>query len=254
MINRPRAPLSSPSRFRAAALPPLPRARAQVTATSVIARASAESYGNWTGVGDAPPPCAIGVDLTATAPDEAAAFGQFQVGLSGRNAPVIAFTVSDSLGASGALAANETATPTAAPAVPPSVRESDLMRQYKRNTPECYDESWWCQGEVPYCSIERCATLVWDGESASRSGVSSYDHALDEHLSLGRDARGRRECQFLSASSFASSRAHFEKWTSRASQGVYLGTWNVYASASASTWTPWFYETLASDELKTAAL
>ena len=28
----------------------------------------------------------------------------------------------------------------------------------------------------------------------------------------------------------------------------------MYASASASTWTPWFYETLASDELKTAAL
>ena len=28
----------------------------------------------------------------------------------------------------------------------------------------------------------------------------------------------------------------------------------MYARASASTWTPWFYETLASDELKTAAL
>ena len=203
-----------------------------MTATSVIARASAESYGNWTGVGDAPPPCAIGVDLTATAPDEAAAFGQFQVGLSGRNAaPVIAFTVSDSLGASGALAANETATPTAAPAVPPSVRESDLMRQYKPDTLvlqnyhlpvenyqlphhgyQHYPASMWSTGEVPYCSIERCATLIWDGESASRSGFSSHkyefgiggshkEHSADTSMALR--GSGHSECQFLSASSFA---------------------------------------------------
>ena len=36
---------------------------------------------------------------------------------------------------------------------------------------------------------------------------------------------------------------------------MYLSTWKGHAGErAAATWTPWFYETLASDELKTAAL